>query len=233
MMMKNSKIILSCLISIMLSASALAVFQPLGSSGWDFVVRSNQLEGGQVSWPYVYGVTSDAVIIQIDKTFNRPFSLGFNYPIIIEFEKRSANAVSKIVIHDERVINQTGSQWSDYHMFLIVDACTPEAGFNPNFLPDGDQLENVSYDLYGYGYGNLPIQLNFSDADASGVPFSPPGENWFQPAYYGGQIVIETNPQMPVGGHFGLKEIPTIPEPATFALLGLGALSLLRRKRKA
>lgn len=217
-----------------LSASVQAASQPIGNSGWAFVVRSDLIEGGQVAWPYVYGVTGDAVTIQIDKTFTRPFSQdGFNYPIIIEFEKLSRNAVPKIVIHDERIINETDREWTDYHMFLVVDTLAPEAGFNPNFLPNGDQLENVSYDLFHQGYGDSPIQLNFNDADASGVPFSPPGENWFQPGYYGGQIVIETNPDMPLNGHFGLKEIPTIPEPATLVLLSLGTLSLLRRKHKA
>ncbi len=230
-----------CLV-LVLSASVQAVSMELidlrdpchpVSSGWAFVVKSDLVEGGQISWPLVYGVTGDVVTIQIDKVFNRPFSQdGFNYPIIVEFEKLATNAVSKIIIQDERVINETGTEWSDYHMHLIVDALAPQAGFDPAFTPDGDQLENVSYTL-NYGYNGLPIELHFRDANSVGVLPSPPGENWFQPGYYGGQIVIVTNPQLEVGEHFGLKEIPTIPEPATIVMLGLGTLSLLCRKHKA
>jgi len=226
---------------LVLSASAQAVYYPLldpdtqVSSGWAFVARSDLIEGGQVAYPYVYGVTGDAVVIQLDKLFNRAFSQdGFNYPIIIEFEKLSVNATSKIIIRDERIINETGREWIDYHMHLMVDALNPQAGFDPSFIPDGDQLEDVSY-ASNCGYNDLPIQLHFTDANDSGVPSSPPaepGENWFQPGYYSdGRIVIVTDPQIQVGEHFGLKEIPTIPEPATITLLGLAGAIVLRRRR--
>lgn len=232
--MKSSRVkfgLLALYVVLVLSAPVQAVSYPLEDSGWAFVARSDLIKGGQVDWPYVYGVINDTVVIQIDKVFNRPFSQdGFNYPIIIEFWKLSANATSKIIIRDEYIENETGREWIDYHMHLIVDALNPQAGFDPNFIPDGDQLEDVSYAL-NYGYNGLPIQLRFRDTNAEGVPFSPPGENVFQPGYYGGQIVIVTNPQIQVGGHFGLKEIPTIPEPATITLLGVAGAIMLRKRR--
>jgi hypothetical protein len=228
---------------LVLSASVQAVIYPLldpetqVNSGWAFVARSDLIEGGQVAYPYVYGVTGDAVTIQLDKLFNRPFSLdGFNYPIIIEFWKLSANATSKIIIRDEYIENGTGREWTDYHMHLMVDALDPQAGFDPNFIPDGDKLENVSYAL-NYGYNDLPIELNFKDANDSGVPSTPPaepGENTFWLGNYGGQIVIVTDPKMQVGEHFGLKEIPTaIPEPATLVLLGTAGIWIFTRKKRS
>lgn len=210
---------------------------PLGDSGWAMIAREDLIDGGQVAWPYVYGIVDDAVIIELDKLFNRPFAQdGFNHPIIIEFEKLSADATSKIIIRDEYVVNETGSEWIDYHMHLIVNSLDPQAGFDPSYIPDGDQLEDVSYAL-NLGYNGLPIQLHFADTNGAGVPSSPPaesGENVFQPGYYTeGQIVILTDPEMQVGEHFGLKEIPTIPEPATLLLFGIGGLMTIKRKGKS
>ncbi len=214
-----------------------ALTQPLGDSGWEIVVRSDLVEGGQVAWPYIYSVTDDAVTIQIDKLFNRPFTQdGLNYPIIVEFLKVDVDATPKIIIRDEYIGNETGTEWYDYHMHLIVDALDPQAGFDPSFIPDGDQLEDVSFDQNSYiGYNGLPIKMDFVDIDGNGILSSPPaefGENIFQPGYYGGQIVIVTDPDMQLYEHFGLKEIPTsVPEPVTFALLGTASIWIFTRKR--
>jgi hypothetical protein len=215
-------------------AAVQAVSIPLGDSGWALLVRPELIEGGQVAYPYIYGVTDDAVVIQLDKVFNRPFSqYGFNYPIIVEFEKLSANATLKIIIEDELVINKTGREWTDYHMHLMVDVLDPEAGFDPNinFIPDGDQFENVGY-ASNSGYNNLPIDLHFIDTDGNGVLYTS-GENWFQPGWWDGRIVIVTDPEMDIGDFFGLKEIPTaIPEPATLTLLGVASIWIFIRKKQ-
>jgi len=199
-------------------------------SGWAVSMRTD-IDGGEVMVPYVYGVTDDAVIIELDKTFDRPFESGFGIPIILEFTKTSKDATQNIVIRDEYVKNQTGSTWVDYHMFLMVGLSSPNAGFDPAYVPHGDQLESVYYSA-NYGYNGFPIQLNFVDTDGSGVS-SLLGDNIFQPGYVSGQIAIVTNPAMGVGASFGLKEVPTIPEPATIALLGIGAVITLNRRRRS
>lgn len=208
-----------------------AVIVPLDDSGWAMVVSPSSEE---VSVPIVDGITNDAVYIQLGKTFSSPPEDGFFRPIIIEFEKIFADATANIIIRDEYIVNNTGTEWIDFHMSLKVSVVNPQAGFNPNFIPDGGQLENVYYS-WNYGYEGLPIKLNFVDTDGSGVPSSPPGDDVFWPGYMGGQIVIATNPDMQVGGRFGLKEIPTVPEPATAVLLGIGGalLTLTRRRRSA
>jgi hypothetical protein len=207
----------------------------LEDSGWAMVARSELITGGELDVPFVYSVTADAVTIQIDKLFNRPFDQdGLNYPIIVEFEKLSADATPKIIINDEWVKNKTGSQWYDYHMHLVVDSQNPEAGFDPDSIPDGDQLEDVSFSG-DFGYNGLPTELRFMDTNGKGVLSYPPGEsgeNWFQPGWENGAIVIVTNPGLQVGKSFGLKEIPTIPEPATLVLLGIGGLMTLTGRGK-
>jgi len=202
-----------------------AVIIPLEDSGWAMVVSPSVWESGQVGEPYVYGVVDDAVVLQLDKLFNRPAQGGFVDPIIIEFQKISTNAALNIIIRDEYIINDTGVEWVDYHMHLI--SC--QTGFNPNFLPDGHQFEEVFYGD-NYGYNDLPTRLHFVNTEGGGVPYSPPGDDVFQPGYAGGQIVIVTDPEMEVGARFGLKEVPTIPEPAALLLLGIGGLMALNRK---
>ena len=201
------------------------------NSGWAMSVAVDS-QGGEVMVPYVYGVTDNAVVIELDKVFDKPFEGAAAPAITVEFTKTSANATQEIIIRDEYVKNQSGSMWLDYHMHLVVGPSNPNAGFDPAYVPYGDQLENVSYSS-NTGYNDLPIQLNFVDTNGSGVSSSP-GNNIFQPGYAGGQVVIVTDPAMGVGQSVKLSEVPTIPEPATIALLGIGAaLSLARKKRSA
>ena len=78
----------------------------------------------------------------------------------------------------------------------------------------------------------------------AGVPtgFPDPGESaWLNPAYSGGEILLAAGPhQLTVQGN-GQGGVPagfytqltTVPEPTTICLLGLGALSLVSRKKNA
>ncbi len=207
-----------------------AVVIPLDESGWAIVVNPASLQNGEVAVPFIYGIVNNAVVIEIDKTFKRPPRDGFFDPIVVEFQKLSQNAVSSIIIRDEYIVNNTQTMWDDFHISLIVDVLNPQAGFNPEFVPSGGQLESVHYSG-NYGYNNLPIQLNFENMQGPGVPSSPPGEDVFWPGHNSGQIVIQINPDMVVGTRFGLKEVPSIPEPTTIILFGgLGVIGFLKRK---
>jgi hypothetical protein len=116
-------------------------------------------------------------------------------------------------------------------MKLMVSLFEPEAGFDPAYVFDGHQLEQTSYSEF-VGYDGRPVSLDFVNTEGGGVPFEPPGDDVFWPGYESGQLVIVTNPGMEVGDRFGLKELPSVPEPATMTLLGMGALFVTARKRK-
>ena len=200
-------------------------------SGWAISARSDSV-GGALSAVEVYDVAGDQVVIGLDKIFDHEFTGGLGFPVMIEFIKTLDDSTSQIIIDDEHVTNATGTTWFDYHMHLMVGFSHPQAGFDPGSTPDGDQLEDVGYAL-NYGYAGLPIQLNFVNSGGGGVAPSPAANNEFTPGYADGRIVIVTDPAMQVGDSFGLKEVPSVPEPSTFALLGISALAArLRRRRR-
>ena len=144
--------------------------------------------------------------------------------------KTSVDAVEDIVITHEYIVNDTSFEWLDFHMYLMVDIFNPQAGFDDNYIPDGDQFEDLHYAI-NYGYNSMPIQLNFEDTDANGVPPDPPGQDVFNPGLTIGQVMIATDPGMQIGTRFGLKEVPT-PEPTTLILLGMGSLIAVNRRKK-
>ncbi len=206
-----------------------AAFIELGESGWAVVLSPAMEEVVSVSLlPFNI---EDAVVIEIDKEFKQlPDEMGIFSPIVIEFQKLSEDAVSNIIISDEYIVNNTGVEWFDFHMLLIVG--DQQAGFNPNYIPSGDQFEDVSYGMY-YGYDDMPIGLDFMDIDGHGVLPSPAGDDVFWPGQAEGKILIEINPAMDVGQRFRLKEFPTVPEPVTLILFGMGALLTLTHRRRS
>ncbi len=236
-------LLLSILVSAVLFGyvpSVKGVVIPLDDSGWAMVVRSELIDGGYVSTPSIFNFEpgDDEIVIGLGKTFQFPLDQeGLLRPITIEFQKLSSDAVSTIVIEEEYIINNTDIEWIAYDMFLMVNVLTPQAGFNPDFIPDGDQLESVSFNEdFGYGYNGLPTELNFVNTDGGGVPPEPVGDDVFQPGHwrFGGRIVIEVDPQMQVNDRFQLQEIPiAIPEPATIFLLGGGYFLFFAARKKS
>jgi hypothetical protein len=228
------RFLLVCIFGLL--GSMLAEATDLGSSGWSMVVSSDLTRSNQIKIPRVYSEGSDYVVIELDKTFfGTTDAYGAFDPLIVEFQKTSVDAVSQIVIRDEYIVNETDKEWHDFHMFLLVNALAPEAGFDSTQTPYGDQLENVSYSDYD-GYNSLPIQLNFTNSSGQGV-LTATGDDIFRPGYRStgdyDPIVIQTDPTLAVGSRFGLKEVPTTPEPvsALIILAGFGLLGLKNKQR--
>jgi hypothetical protein len=196
----------------------------LGASGW------------QASWdnsldPYVdvhvVATGADEVFIQKSAEFTQgPNQFGLFPTIPIVFRQIAANAVSKIIIEDEIITNSTGTDWTDFHMDILNmgDAwfAHPPGFFfttspfdNQSFSPD-----SMSFNVDGFGLG--PGGSN---------AVVPSGSTWFPgDGVTDGELVIQTNPHAQAPFEvFTLKETPT-PEPATLALLAIGALAATRRR---
>ncbi len=215
------KSILSLLLIAFVAPFSNAGSVTLGDSGWAMISSGDSVN------VHVDSVGFDEVTIRLEKTFTGDIDeFGFFNPILIEFEKISELARSSIIIDSEMVLNNTNHTWHDYHMQLVIDPFNPEAGFTKS-APDGDNLEGVSYQQ-NYGYYGLPIQLDFLNTQGSGVD----PETTFNPGLVSGDILIQTNvTEMEIGDRFGLKQVPTIPEPATVLLLVLGAVPAIAKRK--
>lgn len=217
--------------ALFVGSQAIAAVVPLGTSGWT-ASWDNSLD------PFlsivVDGQTANSVIIEkIAQFLGPPGPGGLIDPYAITFTQTSPNAVPNIVINEETITNQNGVPWLDFH-FDITDS--------------GDATFNVAATLASGGPGPIGFSISpFTTAvfgpSASGPNtvldlaggVVPAGATWSPgsgPAGDGALWITAVPHTAAPFTVFTLKERPTIPEPSTLTLLGLGALPLLRRSRR-
>lgn len=170
------------------------------------------------------------IAIEISKDFLDPPEFGVFPAQLIAFRQvdTDANTVSRIVIADEAITNQTGVDWTDYHYSVANNGGV--AWFN---VPLSDfQItpftNKVFTDLYGFGD---PDKATDIDLDGGVVPnnstFYPGGPP------NNGDIVIDVDLSINNSDNesFVLKQFPT-PEPSSIALLVCGGALVAVRRRK-
>ena len=166
-------------------------------------------------------------------------------PLVIQFT-REPNDPDVLHIIDEIIFNVSEDEWFDYHVSLLdgrglpvsPDDPSPDVWFFNHEVTDNWQMIGGSHRFESKTVTTLvsdpsrAVAFDWLDTDGQGVPAG----DWFGangPPY--NQLVL-TNlyidmSQVPVGEVFYLKQVPTIPEPASAALL-LTAVAMCHGRRR-
>jgi len=217
--------------AMMLRASSMsqAAIVPLGTSGWT-ASWDNSLD------PILSIVvdSQNATEVHIEKIAQfLPPPVGQQIaPIVITFTQTAANAVPNIVIDDEAITNQTGINWTDFHMELTDGG---DAAFNPGLTAASGGPPPIGFSIAPFttaAFSGGPAGPNTILNIAGGVV--PNGTTWFPGAGANGDgsLYITATPHTSQPFEvFTLKEVPSVPEPGIAAgCIGLG-LALVRRRK--
>lgn len=233
--MKAKGIIAVLVVGLLCSVASAAIWIPIDDTGWS--VGMAQPFVGKVTVVYDE-TTDDAIVIELRKTFNvDAFEGNRGMPIWLDFKLVNSQAPNYrpiIEIADEYITNETGRDWYDFHIVVAGDVgAAPYVGFDAQYIfeggvPDYNPFETVVFDSSMYvGLNGMPTKVDMYN----GVV---PDDGDFLPGFAGANP--ETNKlrivtDMDDGMAFTLKEWPTIPEPTTLGLLGMGLVGLVRRRR--
>lgn len=234
-MMKNSKIILSCLISIMFAAAASAAWVPLTNMVTLSSLQGESLIFGdkEISEFDMFGFSDggaldpnpDKMFVQGGKnSITGDYGLKFN----LSWSAISSQTVNATLSFKVSVLPGYDHYIKDVEMVITGSSVTGTGGVS---------IGETVWDAAPFSGGNVIASLSCSKQYGDGgvylvdhAEFAPVKEIWI----WSKEISVTGGTSGSGLAHLGefYQFYSQVPEPATICLLGLGTLSLLR-KRKA
>jgi hypothetical protein len=156
-------------------------------------------------------------------------------PLVITFQQSSLSAKKFILISQESVVNQTGTDWSGFK-FILNPVAGNGLGFDEaNTFP---AISAQSFSISPFTTHALSEDEKQLLLGGGVVPTLPVGQNVWNPGQISGALWIKAAPLESGSRAFELKEVPTagipVPLPAGIypgmALLGLLGAGKLRKK---
>ena len=204
--------------------------------GWRISGPGGSISVTEEIWP-----DSDFLVINIDKVFDVPPDplFGTLSPLIMTFEQIAPDAetTATIVIDSENITNETGEAWNGFEWTLVqfgYASFDELATLLPGQPEDSFNLApfNDSEWLYNQPSPNIATWSQTLHAYDGVVPDG----GIFSPGVPSGSLFINVDigfDGSDADAIFYFKEIPTVPEPTSMAILAVGGFSLLGKRRRA
>jgi hypothetical protein len=220
---------------IIAAALIAAVLPVVPAQAWIITQVNPDVQSGEaVAVAVPFDTTARSNVFELDKFFVKdPAGAAIPGPIVLSFT-RQAGDKDIIDIIDELILNLQVDQkriWTDYHMALVVGdpALVARGGvqfINPAAVMAWQQTGGATR------LGGLPSSADATQITWDGLPTVPFGGFGDAPL---NQLVIRglsmDASKVAVGETFFLKEWPTVPEPATLALIAIGGVAMMLKRR--
>jgi len=213
--MKRSTSLLLAGVLCTLSAPARAADVIQLGGGWEAIVQDRSVLDLAVDF---VSISQNLLVIQkfanftaIEEFTGRPHTLNITFRQVAS----DAETVSRIVITDETVLNNTGMAWNGFDMILYGGGATFNADLSATFSIDPFTTMTFADDLRRVSFGGGTIE---------------DGGFWF-PGVASGGLVIDADLSGMAPNAFVFKELPVVPAPPVVALL-LTVLAQPHRRRR-